>query len=84
MRNYRDAKRFFEKGLKEENLFKENTILYAMLLDNLAYSKFKLEELDGLSDDFFRSLKIRDSLGLKSAIVSSKIHLSEYYAFKKL
>ena len=83
MRNYEDAKRFFEKGLKEENLFKENTILYAMLLDNLAYSKFKLEELDGLSDDFFRSLKIRDSLGLKSAIVSSKIHLSEYYAFKK-
>jgi len=83
MNNYREAKRFFQKGLDEKNLFKENTILYAMLLDNFAYSKFKLEESRGLPADFFRSLKIRDSLGLKSAIASSKIHLSEYYAYKK-
>ncbi|KQO29813.1 histidine kinase [Flavobacterium sp. Leaf82] len=83
MHNYKEAKLYFQRGLNEKRLFEENTILYAMLLDNLAYSKFKLKESEDLPKLFFRSLKIRDSLMLKSAIVSNKIHLSEYYAAKK-
>ena len=83
MKNYKQAIVYFEKGLQEKNLFEEKTILYAMLLDNLAYSKLKSERLDGLSDQFYRSLKIRDSLGLKMAKISNQIHLSEYYAFKR-
>ncbi|WP_394775683.1 ATP-binding protein [Flavobacterium sp.] len=83
MRKYGKAKIYFQKGLEENNLFKEKIVLYAMLVDNLAYSRFKLKESNGLPDLFFKSLKIRDSLGLKSGIVSNKIHLSEYYAFKK-
>lgn len=54
-----------------------------MLLDNLAYSKLKSKRSDGLPDQFYRSLKIRDSLGLKMAMISSQIHLSEYFAEKK-
>lgn len=83
MHNYKQAKYFFEKGLKQENLFEQRAILYAILLDNLAYAKFKLNETDQLPDLFFRSLRIRDSLGLKTAVVASKIHLSEYYASRK-
>ncbi|WP_343615211.1 ATP-binding protein [Flavobacterium sp.] len=83
MKNYKQAIVYFEKGLQEKNLFEEKTILYAMLLDNLAYSKLKSERLDGLPDQFYRSLKIRDSLGLKMAKISNQIHLSEYYAFKR-
>lgn len=83
MKNYKQAIVYFEKGLQEKNLFEEKTILYAMLLDNLAYSKLKSKRLDGLPDQFYRSLKIRDSLGLKMAKVSNQIHLSEYYAFKR-
>ncbi|BDU23953.1 two-component sensor histidine kinase [Flavobacterium sp. GSB-24] len=83
MKNYKQAIIYFEKGLKEKNLFEEKTILYAMLLDNLAYSKLKSKRLDGLPDQFYRSLKIRDSLGLKMAKISNQIHLSEYYAFKR-
>lgn len=83
MKNYKQAIVYFEKGLKEKNLFEEKTILYAMLLDNLAYSKLKSKRLDGLPDQFYRSLKIRDSLGLKMAKISNQIHLSEYYAFKR-
>ncbi|OMQ12551.1 tetratricopeptide repeat-containing sensor histidine kinase [[Flexibacter] sp. ATCC 35103] len=83
MHNYKEAKLYFQRGLNEKRLFEENTILYAMLLDNLAYSKLKLKESEDLPKLFFRSLKIRDSLMLKSAIVSNKIHLSEYYAAKK-
>lgn len=83
MQDYKQAISFFEKGLNEKNLFKEKTILYAMLLDNLAYSKLKSKRMDGLPELFYRSLKIRDSLGLKMASISNQIHLSEYYAFKK-
>jgi len=83
MRKYKQAIGYFEEGLKEKNLFEEKTFLYAMLLDNLAYSKLKSKRMDGLPDQFYRSLKIRDSLGLKMAKISNQIHLSEYYAFKK-
>lgn len=83
MGNYKRAIVYFKKGLEEKNLFKEKTILYAMLLDNLAYARLKSKIMDGLPEDFYKSLRIRDSLGLKGAIVSNKIHLSEYYAFQK-
>jgi len=83
MNNYKNAMYYFQKGLQEENLFRDKPILYAILLDNLAYSKFKSGKMDGLPDQFFRSLKIRDSLGLKTAMISNQIHLSEYFASKK-
>ena len=81
--DYKKAIFYFEKGLNEKNLFKEKTYLYAMLLDNLGYAKFKSGKMEELPDIFFRSLKIRDSLGLKTATITNKIRLSEYYAFKK-
>ncbi|MDR7209527.1 ATP-binding protein [Flavobacterium piscis] len=83
MNNYYQAKIHFQKALDQKNLFKENTILYAMLLDNLAYSKFKSGESEGLPEQFFEALKIRDSLNLDSGIVLNKIHLSEYFAYHK-
>lgn len=83
MTNYKQAKVFFERGLKQDKLFEDRASLYAILLDNLGYSKFKLKESNKLPDLFYESLKIRDSLGLSSGVVSSKIHLSEYFAFKK-
>lgn len=83
MRNYSKAKMYFRRGLDEKNLYKENTFLYAIILDNLAYSKFKLKEAGGLPDQFYKALKIRDSLSFKSGVVLSKIHLSEYYFSRK-
>lgn len=81
--NYKKAKVFFKEGLEQTNLFKNKPTLYAILLDNLAYTKFKLKESDQLPDLFYQSLKIRDSLKLKAEIIATKIHLSEYFAFKK-
>ena len=83
MGNYKRAKVFFEKGLKEKNLFINRSSLYAILLDNLGYAKLKLNERGQMPDLFYESLRIRDSLDLTSGMVSSKIHLSEYYALKK-
>lgn len=81
--NYKKAKVFFKEGLEQTNLFKDKPTLYAILLDNLAYTKFKLKESDQLPDLFYQSLKIRDSLKLKAEIIATKIHLSEYFALKK-
>ncbi|TPG33429.1 sensor histidine kinase [Flavobacterium pectinovorum] len=83
MHNFNKAKVYFKKGLEQKNLFNDYTVLYAMLLDNLAYSKFKSKEFSDLPLQFYNALKIRDSLKLESGIILNKIHLSEYYAFKK-
>lgn len=80
---YHKAIQKFEVALEDKNLFKDKPNLYAILLDNLGYSKLKLKEYSDLPDLFYRSLKIRDSLKLTTGIVYNKIHLSEFYAEKK-
>lgn len=82
LKNYSQARNYFEDGLKQNKLFIENTPLYAMLLDNLAYAKFKLKETDEVPELFYRSLKIRDSLHLTSGLIINKTHLSEYFYSK--
>ena len=70
----------FEEALLNKNLLRDKPVLYAALIDNLGYSKFVLNDYSELPDLFYHSLAIRDSLGLKSASIFSKLHLSEYYA----
>lgn len=82
LKNYQEAKNYFEKGLQQENLFVDKPKLYAMLLNNLAYARFKLKETNKLPDQFFQALKIRDSLKITSGVIASKLSLSEYYAAK--
>ncbi|MFV8331634.1 ATP-binding protein [Flavobacterium sp. GSP14] len=78
-KNFREARKYFEKGLAENDVFKNNPSLYAILLNNLAYSKFKLKQKDGVQDLYFKALKIRDSLQLTRGIITSKINISEYF-----
>lgn len=82
MNNHSTAKTYFQQGLNQKNLISDKPFVYAMLLDNLAYSKFKLNETDGLPDLFYQSLKLRDSLKLTAGIITNKIHLSEYFSSK--
>lgn len=80
-KKYKLAKDYFQKGLNEDNLSTQSPTLYAMILNNFAYTKFKLKETEGLPDLFFQSLKIRDSLKLTSGVFLNKIHLSEYFNY---
>ena len=74
---------YFQKGLEhKKDLLLYKPFIYAMLLDNLGYSRFKLKESEGLLELFYESLKLRDSLQLTSGIIISQIHLSEYFASK--
>lgn len=83
MKKYKEAKVYFQEGLEQKNLLIDKPFVYAMLLDNLAYSKFKLKESEGLPELFYQSLKLRDSLQLTAGIILNKIHLSEYFASKR-
>jgi len=74
----------FNIALKDVSLRSGNPTVYAMLIDNLAYSKFKLNDFSQLPGLFYTSLKLRDSLKQdNSGIILNKIHLSELFAAKK-
>jgi signal transduction histidine kinase len=81
--NYKKALEFYKKGLKIANIKDDKPNLYAALLDNSAYSRFKLRDLEYLPDLFHESLKISDSLNIFRSAASTKLNLSEYYAFQK-
>lgn len=83
MKNYSTGKEYFQQGLAQENLKLQKPALYAMLLDNYAYSKFLLKEDKDVLEMFLKSLEMRENLNLVSGIFINKIHLSEYYSSKK-
>ncbi len=73
----------FEIALQDQNLLKDFPSLYAIIIDNLAYSKFKLKDFSNLPDLFYQSLAIREKNNLESGIIANKIHLSEFFALTK-
>ncbi len=81
-KKYKEALVYYTKALKEKEVFEENPLLYASLKNNFAYSKFKIGDNKELPELFYEALKIRDSLKIVIGIASSKINLSEYYAFQ--
>ncbi|MBG6060934.1 signal transduction histidine kinase [Flavobacterium sp. CG_9.1] len=83
MNRHDKAITYFREGLNQQSLKIDKPSLYAMLVDNLAYSKFKTGDFYGLPEEFYQSLKLRESLQLASGIIANKMHLSEYFAFKK-
>lgn len=84
LNKYSKAIPYFQEGLKQKkDLLLYKPFICAMLLENLGYSRFKLNESQGLPDLFYESLKLRDSLQLTTGIIITQVHLSEYYATKR-
>lgn len=79
LNNHIEAISNFDIALSDKSLLQSNPYLFAMITDNLAYSKFKLKEFDSLPNLFFESLKIREKNDLSSGIIINKIHLSEFF-----
>jgi len=72
---------YFEKGLEnKEELLLFKPFVYAMLLNNLGYSRLKIKESKELPKLFYESLKIRDSLELTTGIIATKLNISEYFS----
>ncbi len=76
---HQNAIQMFQTALKDNRLIKDKPVLYSALIDNLAYSKFKLKDKNQLPELFYESLRVRDSLNFLGDIIYSNIHLSEYY-----
>src|SRR5690606_31175290 len=81
-KKYNEAVNYYNQVLEYSNLFNEDPLFYAMVLNNLADVKFQLGEESGLPDMFFKSLKIKDSLNDTQGVVTSKLSLAEYYEGK--
>ena len=78
-KKYKEAIINFESGLKDKLIIKDDPDLYALLIDNLAYSRLQISDYNDLPRLFFEALEIRKKLKEPSVIVSSNIRLSEYY-----
>ncbi len=82
MNKFDDAIKNFSLGLKIANIKNLHLVLYTALLDNYAYSNFK-NKTSSDEKDFIKSLKIRDSINDVAGKINSRVHLTEYYLFKK-
>lgn len=83
MAQYDKAIRMFDGALEFSNLKREDPLLYAKVLNNLAFVRFKAGRNTNLPSLFFEALKIRDSLGDKAGVVNSTYRLGEYYVAQK-
>ena len=77
--NHLLAIQYFKKGLILEDT---KSLLYANLLNNLGYSKFKLSDKSAVGL-LTQSLTIRNQLKSTPGVVSSQINLAEYYLKNK-
>ena len=79
---YSTAASYYQKALKFDDFKKNDKYIYSNLINNLAYSKFKLGDKSAINQ-LNEAYQIRDSLKNIPGIVSSKINLSEYYLYQK-
>jgi signal transduction histidine kinase len=78
-KNYIKAISNFEAALEDKTIIDDDPDLYALLIDNLAYSRLQSSNFEGLPNLFFEALKIREKLNDPTVVVGSYIHLSEYF-----
>lgn len=81
--DFSNALKNFERVLVADSIKFINPKLYATALNNLAFSKIKINDTLGTKAIIDESMHIKDSLGLYTSLTTSYITLAEYYLFKK-
>lgn len=76
---FNDALVYFELAFQEENLKEEFPMLYASIQDNIAFTNLKLGNIKDVKENFMEALDVRIAHNSIPAIVTSKLHLSEYF-----
>ena len=79
---FKEAGEIFTEGLKINNLKEIQPVLYISLLDNFAYSRFKINKNEGLKE-FKEALELGDEIGDIYSKINIRVHLVEYYLSKK-
>ncbi|KOS07557.1 hypothetical protein AM493_17045 [Flavobacterium akiainvivens] len=80
---YDKAIQMFNDALRYLRSKDEDPLLYAKILNNLAYVNFKAGNNKNLPMLFFNALAIRDSLNNLEGVVNSTYNLGEYYLGQK-
>lgn len=78
---FKEASEIFTEGLKINNLKEIQPVLYTSLLDNYAYSRFKINKNEGLKE-FKEALELGDEIDDIYSKINIRIHLVEYYLSK--
>ncbi|KGO89157.1 tetratricopeptide repeat-containing sensor histidine kinase [Flavobacterium suncheonense] len=81
-KKYKEALEYSQRALSLDDFEKSDVISYIYFTNTLAYSKFKTGDNSCLKT-FVNCLKIGDSINNSHIQLTSKLHLSEYHAFKK-
>lgn len=76
---YELAIEIYKKATNRDSLYMEDPGLYAMLIDNWAYSRFHLGDTTGVLHQFKTALEIRKRLNINPGIIVNKLHMAEYY-----
>lgn len=78
-RQFKEAIDYYDRALAQDSILRESPSTYARLLDNKAYAKFLSGDVSHFPDEFFVPLRIREEIEDNSGIVTSNLHLAEYY-----
>ena len=78
---FKEAGEIFTEGLKINNLKEIQPVLYISLLDNFAYSRFKINKNEGLKE-FKEALELGDEIDDIYSKINIRVHLVEYYLSK--
>ncbi len=76
---YSKAIEFFDQGLAYDSLKFIRPKTYARLLDNKAFARFMAGERQGYPEEFLMPMRFRDSVNDRLGIVTSYLHLSNYF-----
>jgi len=82
MGKYKKAIEIYNKALEFPET-KSWASLYSKLLNSLAAAKYKSGDESQIPELFYKSLKIRDSLGDEQGVIASNVALGEYSLYKK-
>lgn len=78
---FKEAGEIFAEGLKINNLKEMQPVLYISLVDNYAYSCFKINKNEGLSG-FKTALDLGDEIDDIYSKINIRVHLVEYFLSK--
>lgn len=78
---FKEAGEIFAEGLKINNLKEMQPVLYISLVDNYAYSRFKINKNEGLSG-FKTALDLGDEIDDIYSKINIRVHLVEYFLSK--
>ena len=76
---FEEAKRYYLKAKNVSDIQKIYPELYAAIIGNIAYARFKSGEDEQVERQLKRSLYLKDSLNNQALTAVTKRHLAEYY-----